>query len=119
VDFEQVGGVALHRHDPLGDPGVASSAVQRGQRVEAGVDDRDVMTELGQRDGHATGPTAKVDDAQRTTEPLLELDDDGPHGLPDCCGTHGGLDVAATAASHFISHGKAPLVLVVARRYQA
>ena len=25
VDLEQVGGVALHGHDPLGDPGVASS----------------------------------------------------------------------------------------------
>jgi hypothetical protein len=28
VDFEQVGGVALHGNDPLGDPGVAGSTRQ-------------------------------------------------------------------------------------------
>jgi hypothetical protein len=41
------------------------------------------MTELGQGNGHTAGATAKIDDTQWTTELLLELDHDGPHGLPD------------------------------------
>ena len=41
------------------------------------------MTELGQRNGQTAGATAKIDDAQTTTELLLALGHDGPHGLPD------------------------------------
>jgi hypothetical protein len=83
MDLEQVGGVALDRHDPLGDPKVASSTGQRGQRVGAGVDDGDVVTELGQRNGQTTGATAKIDDSQTVAELVLALGHDGPHGLPD------------------------------------
>src|SRR5674476_1461948 len=119
VDLKQVCGVALHGHDPLGDPGVAGATVQRGQRVEAGVDDRDVMTELGQWNGKTAGATAKIDDTQTPTELLLALEDDGPHGLPDSRGPHGSLDAAATTSSPFISHGKAPLLLVAADGRQA
>ena len=119
VDLEQVGCVALNSHDPFGDPGVASSTMQRGQRVETGIDDRDVMTEPGQWNGQTAGAAAKIDDAQTTTELLRALDHDGPHGLPDGRGTHGGLDVTATTTSPFISHNKAPLVLVVADGQQA
>jgi hypothetical protein len=82
VDLEQVGRVSLHRDDPLGDPGVARPTVQRSQGVEAGVDDGDVMTKLGEGDGHATGATAEVDDAQASPELLLTLDHNAPHGLP-------------------------------------
>jgi len=114
VDLEQVCRVALHGHDPLGDPGVASSTMQRSQRIEAGIDDRDVMTEPGQWNGQAAGAAAKIDDAQTTTKLLLALGHDGPHRLPDGRGAHGGLDVTATTTSPFISHDKAPLVLVVA-----
>jgi hypothetical protein len=88
--------------------------MQRGQRVEAGIDDRDVMTKLGQRNSQAAGASTKVDDAQRATELLLALDHDSPHRLPDGCSPHGGLDATTPATSHFIGHGKAPLVLVVA-----
>ena len=35
--------VALHRPYPVGDPGVGGPAGQRGERVRAGVDDRDVV----------------------------------------------------------------------------
>jgi len=77
------------------------------------------MTELGQRNGHTTGATAEIDHAQRTTELLLALEHDGSHGLPDSSRAHGGLDAAATTTSHFISHGKAPLMLVVADRQRA
>ena len=83
VDFEQVCRVALHGHDPLGDPGVASPAIERGQCVEARVDDRDVMTELGQWNGQTAGATTKIDDAQTATELLLAFEHKGPHGLPD------------------------------------
>ena len=93
--------------------------MQRGQGVEAGVDDGDVMTELSQGDGQAASTAAKVNDAQRTTELLLALEHDGPHGLPDGSGAHGGLDAASTTTSHFIGHGKAPLMLVVADRQRA
>ena len=119
VDLEQVGCVALNSHDPFGDPGVASSTMQRGQRVETGIDDRDVMTEPGQWNGQTAGAAAKIDDAQTTTELLLALDHDGPHGLPDGRGAHRGLDITATTTSPFISHDKAPLVLVVADGQQA
>ena len=119
MDLEQVCRIALHGHDPLSDPGVASPAMERGQSVEAGVDDGDVVTELGKRNGHAAGAAAKIENSQRTAELLLTLEHEGPHGLPDGRGTHGGLNAAATAASHFISHGKAPLVLVVADGQQA
>jgi hypothetical protein len=57
--------------------------VQRGQRVKAGIDDRDVMTELGQWDGQTAGATAKVQDAQTSSELLLAIDHKGPHRLPD------------------------------------
>jgi hypothetical protein len=77
------------------------------------------MTELGQWNCHTAGTTAKIDHPQRTTELLLTLEHDGLHGLPDSRGAHGGLDVAATGASPFISHGKSPLVLVVAAGQQA
>jgi hypothetical protein len=41
------------------------------------------MTELGQWDGQTACATAKVEDAQASTELLLTLDHQGPHGLPD------------------------------------
>jgi len=77
------------------------------------------MAELGQWDGHAASATAEVDDPQAPAELLLALDHDAPHGLPDGRGAHGGLDTAATTTSAFISHGKAPLVLVVTDGQQA
>ena len=83
VNVEQVGGVTLHSHDPLGDPGVAGSTMQRSQRVEARVDDRDVMTELSQRNGQTASATAQIDDTQAATKLMLALGHDGPHGLPD------------------------------------
>ena len=83
VDFEQVGGITLHGHNPLDNPGVTRSAVQRGQRVQAGFNDRDVVTELSQRNGQTAGAPAKIEDAQATTELLLALEHDGPNGLPD------------------------------------
>jgi hypothetical protein len=72
------------------------------------------MTELGQRNSQTTGATTKIDHAQMPTELLFTLEHDGSHGLPDSSGAHGGLDAASTTTSHFISHGKAPLMLVVA-----
>ena len=72
------------------------------------------MTELGQRNGQTAGATTKIDHAQRTTKLLFTREHDGSHGLPDGSGAYGGLDAAPTTASHFISHGKAPLMLVVA-----
>jgi hypothetical protein len=93
--------------------------VQRGERVEAGVDNRDVMAKLGQGDGHTTRATAEIDNAKTPAELLLAFEHDGSHGLPDGRGAHGGLDIRPTTASPFISHGKAPLVLVVADGHQA
>ena len=78
VDFEQVCCVALHGQDPLGDPGVGGTTVERGESVEAGVDDRDVMTKLGQWNGHTAGATAKIDDTQMTTELFFALDHNSP-----------------------------------------
>ena len=83
VDFEQVGGITLHGHNPLDNPGVTRSAVQRGQRVQAGFNDRDVMTEPGQWNGQTAGATAKVQDAQTSSELLLAINHKRPHGLPD------------------------------------
>jgi len=119
VNLEQVGGIALNRHNLIGDPGVTSATIQRGQRVQAGVDDRDVMTKLSQWNGQTAGATAKVDHAQTTTKLALAFDHESPHRLPDGRGAHGGLDATATTTSPFISHGKAPLVLVVADGQQA
>ncbi len=83
VDLEQIGGVALNGHDPIGDPRVTRSTRQRRQRVRAGVDDSDVVTKLGQRNGKTTRATTKIDDAQSMTESLLAFGHDGPHRLPD------------------------------------
>ena len=66
-----------------GDVTVAATSGQGGQRVWAGVDDGDVVTELGQRNGQTTGATAKIDDSQTVAELVLALGHDGPHGLPD------------------------------------
>jgi hypothetical protein len=83
VDLEQVCGIPLYSFDARSDPGVTGSTVQRGQRIKAGVDDRDVMAKLGQWNGQTAGATAKVDDAQTSPELLLAIDRKSPNRLPD------------------------------------
>ncbi len=61
-DLEQPGGVALHRAHL--DAGLAGPALQRGQRVRAGVDDGDPVAELGERDGEPAGAAADVQDVE-------------------------------------------------------
>nr|BFE88888.1 hypothetical protein GCM10020093_114890 [Planobispora longispora] len=60
--LSQVGGVALQRPHPH--PGLGGTALQRGQRVGAGVDDRDGVPELGQRHGEPAGAASGVDDVE-------------------------------------------------------
>ena len=57
--------VALDRPYPVGDPGVVGPPGQRGERVRAGVDDRDVVARLGQRHGEPAGAAADVEHGQR------------------------------------------------------
>ena len=56
--------VTLHGLDPLRHAGLGGAAGQRGERVRAGVDDRDRVSRLGQRHREAAGATAHVHDGE-------------------------------------------------------
>ena len=81
----QVVEVALHRSDAVLHPALGGPALQRRQRVGAGVDDGDPVAGLGQRDGEAPGTATGVDDVQ-TTAAGVGLGQHGGQHLPD----HGG-----------------------------
>ena len=57
--------VALDAADPLADAGGVGPAAQGGQGVGAGVDDGDVVSEPGERDGEHAAAPADVEHAQR------------------------------------------------------
>jgi hypothetical protein len=44
----------LPPRDAVGDAGVGGAAFESGEGVRAGIDDGDVVTELGERDGEAS-----------------------------------------------------------------
>ena len=49
-------------------PASPARRVERGEGVRARVDDGDVVAELGERDGEATGAAAEVEDPQGPAE---------------------------------------------------
>ena len=62
-DVEQAGGVALDARGPS-TPALGGAALQRGQRVGAGVDHGDPVAEPGERDREAAGAAADVEDVE-------------------------------------------------------
>lgn len=89
--LEQAVDVALDTADPVGDPGLGGAALQREERVGAGVDDGDAVAEAGDRHREVAGAAAGVQDVQGVPaghlHPVVEgvLED-----LPDHGGTEGG-----------------------------
>ena len=73
----EVAEVALLAGDPVGDAALPGPPVEGGEGVGAGVDDPDVVTQLGQRDGEPAGAAADVDD------PGLRGEVGGPQHLAD------------------------------------
>jgi hypothetical protein len=67
---------------PHGHPGVRRPPLQGGERVRAGIDDRDAMTECGQRNGEAARPAARVHDVERPHR------QNRPEHLPDHRGSY-------------------------------
>lgn len=92
-------GVALQRDDAVGDPDLVGAALERGEGVGAGVDDRHGIPELGQRHGEAAGAAAEVDDPQRPGGSGVGAvgpgGDGGEHRLPDGGRADRGVDPAA------------------------
>jgi hypothetical protein len=87
---EQAVRVALDAPDPFGDAGLGGPALQREQRVRAGVDDGDAVAEAGDGNGEVAAAATGVEDVQhvppRGLDPAVEgvLED-----LPDHGGTQG------------------------------
>ena len=79
----QAVGVALASGDAVGHAEVGGAAFEGGEGVGTGVDDHDVVTELGERDGQASRPATEVEDPQGATEVGLTLLDQLAHGVPD------------------------------------
>ena len=79
----QAVGVPLPSGDAVGDAEVGGAAFERGEGVGTGVDDDDVVTELGERDGQASRTATEVEDPQRAAEVGLTLPDQLAHGVPD------------------------------------
>jgi len=75
-------GVALSPGDAVGDAEVGGAAVEGGEGVGAGVDDDDVVAELGERDGQASRTATEVEDPQRAAELRLLLRDELARSLP-------------------------------------
>jgi hypothetical protein len=67
----------------VGHAEVGGAAFQGGEGVRTGVDDHDVVTELGERDGQASRTATEVEDPQGATEVGLTLLDQLDHGVPD------------------------------------
>ena len=68
-----------------GDAGLASPAVERGQRIGAGIDDGDPVAEPGDAYGRGAGAAADVEDVERAgDEDRVERipDGDGPRACP-------------------------------------
>ncbi len=64
-----------------GHAGLGRAALERGERVGAGVDDDDAVAEPGERHGEAAGAAADVDDVQRA--PVTGLAQQGVEDAPD------------------------------------
>lgn len=99
-DVEEAVGVALDTLDTVGDPGLGGPALQREQRVRAGVDDGDTVAESGHGHREVAAAASGVEDVQRLPpgglDPAVEsvLED-----LPD----HGGTERSARARR--VRHG--------------
>ena len=116
---EEAVGVALDAPHPVGDPGLGGAALQREQRVRAGVDDGDAVAEAG--DGHREVAAAApgVEDVERLPSRGLDPAVEGVlEDLPDHGGTEGGAGAGqdrsaatssgawrATGWAHRVRHG--------------
>lgn len=87
--------VALDALHAVGDTGLGGAALQREQRVRAGVDDGDAVTEAG--DGHreVAAAASGVEDVQRVpTRGLAPAVEGVLKDVPDHGGTEGGAGAA-------------------------
>lgn len=88
---EQSADVALDAGDEVGDPGLGGPALQREQRVGAGVDDRDPVAEAGDGDREVPGAAARVEDVEAVLPGGLDPAVEGVlEDVPDDGGTQGG-----------------------------
>ncbi len=99
-DVEEAVDVTLHTAHAVGDAGLRGPALQREQRVGAGVDDGDAVAEAG--DGHreVARAAAGVENVQGVAPGRLDLVVESVlEDLPDHGGTEGG------AGAHRVRHG--------------
>ena len=82
-------------------PASRGPALERGERVGAGVDDGDPVAELGQRHGEAAGAAAGVEDVERRAPAGAGRRDSLAQHVPH----HGGAGRAATAV---VGHSRTP-----------
>lgn len=93
--------IALDTADPVGDPGLGRAALQREERVGAGVDDGDAVAETGDRHREVAGAAAGVQDIQGVPAGRLHPAVEGVlEDLPDHGGTEGG------AGAQLVRHGR-------------
>lgn len=90
-DVEQVMDIALDAVDPVGHTGLGGAALQREERVGAGVDHGDAVPELGHGHREVAAAAAGVEDVQGIRPPLL-----GPavEGVLEDVPDHGGTEEA-------------------------
>jgi len=79
--------VALHAIDKIGDASIDGTTAKAGQRIGAGVDDRDPMSGPRERHGEAAGAATDVDHAEWLARPSIEF---GSQRCPDHRGARSG-----------------------------
>ena len=82
-------GVALSGRDAVGDARLSGPSFEGGEGVGAGVDDGDLMPELGKRYGEPAGATAEVEDLQWSSESVPLGSGEVFHGGGDDVGAPG------------------------------
>src|SRR5690606_10412108 len=87
------------------EPLLPGAALERGQCVGAGVEDVDVVSGEGERDGETAGATAEVEHDERTAQLALACGSERMHGVPDRSGAHvGGRRLTGGAALLRVGH---------------
>jgi len=105
-------GVSLLGVDPVGDACLGRTALQRGERVRAGVEHHDPVPQPGDRDGETAGATADVHDVELPTARGGPLGDQRVEGVPDDGGPDRRARVAAqgppAGSGGVRGHGRSP-----------
>lgn len=100
-DVEETGDVALHPAHAVGHAGLGRAALECEERVRAGVDDGDAVTEAGHRHREVAAAASGVEHVERLAPRGLDASVEGVlENVPD----HGGTE--RSAGAHRVRHDR-------------